>query len=56
MKITYYLEDGYAYSERRPHVVEIPDDEIQECETYEDYKNLIETLVKEDFENKVTYY
>ena len=54
MKITYYLEDGYAGSKSRPRHVNIGEEDIQDCESQEDFETMVETLVNEDFQNNVS--
>lgn len=54
MKVTWQIEDGYAGG-RRPHTVEIPDEEYNECVTDYDRDLLIEEYVQEAFEQKVTW-
>lgn len=56
MTITYYLDFGYAGTERMPIRVNIPDDELEECESREEKINLINDMVREDFETKVSTY
>lgn len=54
MIVIWEVEDGYV-GKSAPHEVEIPDDEIEECEGTEEIEELIEDYVKEDFDQTVTY-
>ncbi len=53
MRLTWYTEDGYVG--KRPHQVEIPDDEIEECETQEQFDELVESYVQESFNERVSF-
>lgn len=55
MEITWQVEDGYA-GKSRPQHTKIDDQEIEECETKEEFENLITDSIQEDFELKITYY
>ena len=55
MKVTWQVEDGYAGGSRRPHTTEIPDEEIRECETFEDAMQLIEDYVTEDYQQRISW-
>lgn len=55
MRIQWDIEDGYA-GKNRPHFVEVPDDEIEECETAEEEEKLIEEYVQNDFDQKISFY
>ncbi len=56
MKINWEVEDELGYvGSSRPQYTIIPDDELDECETEEDRKKLIEEYVNEDFLQKITW-
>ena len=52
MRIMYEIQDGYA-GKSRPQYVNVSDDELNECETYEEKKQLIEDAVQEHFEQNI---
>jgi hypothetical protein len=52
MKIMYEVEDGYV-GKARPHYVEVPDQDLEECETYEDKVKLIDECIDENFSQKI---
>lgn len=55
MKITWGVEDGYV-GKSRPHVLEIPDNEISACcDTVDEVKSFIEENVQSDFDNTVSW-
>lgn len=54
MRITWDVSDGYVGSS--PHHIEIPDEEIIECETVEDAMSFIEECVQEDFSSRITWF
>lgn len=54
MIVTWQCEDGYVGGSR-PHRVEVPDDELAECETEEEREQMINDYVEEDFRNKVSW-
>lgn len=54
MEITYYINDGYAGN--RPKHVTVDDDELKECETEDEKKEIIETAIQEHFEQNVSWY
>lgn len=56
MKITYYIDYGYVAQSKMPLHVEIPDDELADQETREEKIDLINDLVKDHFEQKVSTY
>jgi hypothetical protein len=53
VKVTWQISDGYAGGARH-HSVDIPDEEITECESIEDAMGLITDLVQDDFADKVS--
>lgn len=55
MRITWFLEDGYAGGSR-PQYVNVPDDELSECETEEDQKKLIDEYVDGERDNIIPYW
>ena len=55
MRITWEVEDGYC-GKSRPHEIIVPDDELAECGTDQERKELlIEEYVQTDFDNKVSW-
>lgn len=52
VKITWGIEDGYAVPSRPQHT-EVPDDELEGCETVEEAEKIIEEYIREDFENNI---
>lgn len=55
MTVTWEIDDGYAGG-NRPHETEIDDDELAECETIEDKKQLIREYVQSDFSANIDWY
>lgn len=55
MKVKWEVEDGYV-GKSCPHFTDVPDDELEECETEEEKGDLIDSYIKEDFEQKITYH
>ena len=55
MIVVWEVEDGYA-GPSAPHETEIDDDELAECETEEERRDLIRSAVQNDFENTITWY
>ena len=54
MEVIYEIEDGYI-GKSRPQTVKIDDDELAECETLEEKKELIESYVQEDFDQNISW-
>lgn len=54
MIVIWEVDDGYV-GKSAPHEVEIPDDEIEECESTGEIEELIEGYVRDDFEQTVGY-
>jgi hypothetical protein len=54
MKITWEVEDGYV-GKSSPQVVDVPDEELAECETDEEKHDLVEEYVQQDFNNNISY-
>ena len=52
MIITYEIDDGYA-GKSRPQTVEVSDDEILECDSVDEIKDLINEYVVEDFQCRI---
>jgi hypothetical protein len=55
MKITYYVDDGYAGSRSRPQTCKVDDGDIEGCETQEEFEELINAVIEDDFRNKISY-
>jgi hypothetical protein len=53
MEITWYVSDSYINN--GPHRMDVPDEEIADCESVEEAKNLIEDYAYEEFSQSVTY-
>ena len=54
MQIKWYVEDGYV-SKPRPQYTEVDDEELAECADDDERKSLIDDIVREDFEQRVTH-
>lgn len=54
MRVTWEIEDGYV-GRSRPHYTEVPDDELDECETDEEMEHIIEEYVQTDFDNSISW-
>jgi len=52
--VIWEVDDGYIGGSA-PHEIEIPDEEIEDCESTVEIEELIEEYVKEDFDQTVTY-
>lgn len=55
MIVRWEVEDGYA-GKSRPQHTDIPDEELEECETEEDRQALIEEYVQDDFDARIGWY
>ncbi|MBD3351724.1 MAG: hypothetical protein GF364_09590 [Candidatus Lokiarchaeota archaeon] len=54
MKVRWEVNDGYI-GKSRPQYTIIDDDDLDECETEEDREKLIEDMIQEDFEQRITW-
>lgn len=54
MKITWEVEDGYCGGSR-PQYTEVPDEDLDECETDDEREKLIEEYVQDDFDQTVSF-
>ena len=54
MKVHWQVEDGYA-GKARVQVTEVPDADLDECETKQEIDALIEACVQNDFETNITW-
>jgi hypothetical protein len=54
MKVTWEVEDGYC-GKHRPQYIEVPDDELEECETEEDREDLINSYVQDAFDQTISW-
>lgn len=52
MQVKWECEDGYVGG-KRPQTCKIPDEEIDECESQEDFETLVSDYIDQDFSNKV---
>ena len=55
MKITWYIEDGYAGAKRRPHYVNIDDEDILDL-TEEEKQEYIYKCIEDEFYNKCSFF
>jgi hypothetical protein len=55
MQLTYYLDDGYAGSQSRPHHVKIDDDELEEMNEKEK-EEYIDEVVQQHFSENISCY
>ena len=53
MEIQWAVEDGYVG--HGPQSIEIPDDEMRECDTVEEVMEQVEEWVMDDFRNNVSW-
>ena len=54
MRVTWEVEDGYV-GKSRPQHTEVPDDELESCETEEEKQELINDYVQEDFDQTICW-
>ena len=54
MRVTWTVEDGYA-GKSRPQHTEVPDNELEACETDEEREQLINNTVQEDFNDRIAW-
>ena len=54
MKVKWQVDDGYV-SGSRPQTTKIDDDELAECETEEERKELINDYIQNDFEQRISW-
>jgi len=54
MKVKWEVSDGYI-GNSRPQYTEVPDCELEYCETPEERQNLINDYVNDDFVEKITW-
>ena len=54
MRIMWEVDDGYVGKDRPQHT-DIPDDELEECETESEKLALIHDYVSQDFDQKITW-
>ena len=54
MRVTWEVEDGYC-GKSRPQHTDIPDDELEECETDAEREILIEEYIQADFDSKISW-
>lgn len=55
MIVIWQVDDGYVTGSR-PQKTEIPDDEIDECETEQEKQLLIHDYIQNDFEQYISWY
>lgn len=56
MDIIYYVDDGYAGSERRPHHIKVDDSYLEECESDKEMSDFIEETIREHFSKNIRWY
>jgi hypothetical protein len=56
MNIVYYVDDGYAGTNSRPHHVKIDDEELAELETESEKKQFIQDCIEEHFRENVSWH
>ena len=54
MNIEWEVEDGYV-GKGSPQYTDIPDEELDYCDTREEMEELIEAYVQEDFDQNITW-
>jgi hypothetical protein len=54
MMVTWEVDDGYV-GKARPQHTDIPDEELDECETEHEKDELIAQYVQGDFDNKISW-
>jgi hypothetical protein len=55
MLVKWNVETGFV--NRMPdRECDIPDDELEECETEEEREKLIESYIQQEFENQISWY
>lgn len=55
MRISFGLEDGYAGA-ARPHSVEVDDEELAECQTFEEAVCVVDEAIREWIETHIYPY
>jgi hypothetical protein len=55
MKVIWEVDDGYVGKDR-PQTLIIPDEDLADCETEEERYTLIDDLVQEEFDRKISWY
>lgn len=56
MQVTYYVDDGYANCQGRPHHVLVNDSDLEGCETEEERIKIIEEAIEDHFRQNVLWY
>jgi len=56
MKITYYVDNGYAGSRGCPYHVDVDNEDLEFCSTEEEKYFLILERVQEDYNQKIHFY
>lgn len=51
-RVTWEVVDGYL-GKSRPQFVEVPDEDLDECEDDDERNDLIESYVQADFDQKI---
>lgn len=55
MEVTWQVEDGYAGAARPQHT-DIPDEELEACETEQEREDLINGYIQDDFDQNISWY
>ena len=55
MRVKWGIEDGYAGRDRPQHV-DVPDDDLAECETFAEVEELVDGYVEEEKEQMPTFW
>lgn len=55
MIVRWQVSDGYVSGDR-PQTTNIPDEELEECETEEERKELINDYIQNDFEQRISWF
>lgn len=54
-RVTWEVDDGYC-GKSRPQHTEVPDEELEACETQLEKRQLIREYVQADFDDRIVWY
>lgn len=54
VRVTWEVDDGYV-GKSRPQHTEVPEDDLEDCETDEERKRRIKEYVEEDFKQRISF-
>ena len=54
VRVTWEVEDG-CVGKSRPQHTEVPEDDLEDCETDEERERRIEEYVEEDFKQRISF-